>query len=192
LLLTPLHKVAIVVAQVVLFEALVEGNSVPVTLRIRKHAIAIKENCVELGRQLQRSSSAPRAINSSRLFQVYFYRCFHTKVYIVYMHVDVVINLAHVRPSTGLSELGMNRFGTDVPTNAWNRDKPQSQLKMVMRTVIASFLAKNECYNTQSHIHTMHGPARRTAHPLTIKHCRIFSSSCFSKKKGRGLRGTGG
>ena len=39
------------------------------------------------------------------------------------MHVDVVINLAHVRPSTGLSELGMyERFGTDVPTNAWNRD----------------------------------------------------------------------
>jgi hypothetical protein len=99
------------------------------------------------------------------------------------MHVDVVINLAHVRLSTGLSELGMNRFGTEVPTNAWNRDKPQSQLKMVMRTVIASFLAKNECYNTHSHIHTMHGPARRTAHPLTIKHCRIFSSSCFSNKK---------
>ena len=40
------------------------------------------------------------------------------------MLVEAVINLAHVRPSTGLSELGMNRFGTDVPTNAWNQDKP--------------------------------------------------------------------
>lgn len=97
------------------------------------------------------------------------------------MHVDVVINLAHVRPSTGLSELGMNRFGTDVRTKAWNRDKPQ-QLKMVMRTVIASFLAKNECSNTQRNIHTMHGPARRTAHPLTIKHRRILRERAVATK----------